>query len=480
MGAKKTVFLTGATGSMGSATLSELMERRDRFDIVILVREGKDSQKALRHYRGEPGLTMVWGDLRDYDAVLECVTGADYVLHTAALISPAADDNPELTRDINVGSVENILRAIKDQPDPDAIRLVTVGSVAMTGSRLPPIHWGRVGDPLAPSIGDHYALTKIDAEKMVIESGLKHWVSLRQTFITIPQPFGLTHPILFHQPLDTQIEFVTSGDSGRLMANACEADVPEDFWRRVYNIGGGQGCRTNYVEYFDTMFGALGLGTLSEVTERNWFALKNFHCQWYLDSDVLESYLHFRSQDLGSYIAQVVKESPWFMKPALLRFTPTWMIRRFVFQAMAKRPEGPLGWFATGNRAQIEAFFGSRQEWEQISDWSEPIPPVEEAQPLSHGFDDTVPDAELGIEHAQSAATFRGGKLVSKKVTTGDVYTPVSWSCARGHTFDASPYLVMRAGHWCPECQAPPWNYDERAREDSFFAQVWPNSARVV
>jgi len=175
---------------MGGATLAELMARRDRFDIVILVREGKDSRRALRRYRGETGLTIVWGDLRDYDAVLQCVTGADYVLHTAALISPAADDNPELTRDINVGSVENILRAINSQPNPDAIRLVTVGSVAMTGSRLPPIHWGRVGDPLAPSIGDHYALTKIDAEKMVIESGLKHWVSLRQTFITIPQPFG--------------------------------------------------------------------------------------------------------------------------------------------------------------------------------------------------------------------------------------------------------------------------------------------------
>jgi len=116
MGAKKTVFLTGATGSMGGATLAELMARRDRFDIVILVREGKDSRRALRRYRGETGLTIVWGDLRDYDAVLQCVTGADYVLHTAALISPAADDNPELTRDINVGSVENILRAINSQP----------------------------------------------------------------------------------------------------------------------------------------------------------------------------------------------------------------------------------------------------------------------------------------------------------------------------------------------------------------------------
>jgi len=99
---------------------------------------------------------------------------------------------------------------------------------------------------------------------------------------------------------------------------------------------------------------------------------------------------------------------------------------------------------------------------------------VDSAQPLSHGFDDTAPDAKLGRKQAQSAAKFRGGTLVSDIVEVGDVYTPLSWSCAKGHTFEASMYLVMRAGHWCPQCQAPPWNYDERAREDTFFAQVWP------
>ena len=30
---------------------------------------------------------------------------------------------------INVGSAENIIRAIKAQPDPDAIKLVSVGTV---------------------------------------------------------------------------------------------------------------------------------------------------------------------------------------------------------------------------------------------------------------------------------------------------------------------------------------------------------------
>jgi len=51
---------------------------------------------------------------------------------------------------------------------------------------LPPIHWGRVGDPIKPSIFDYYAVSKIASERLVIESRLEYWVSLRQTGIMGP------------------------------------------------------------------------------------------------------------------------------------------------------------------------------------------------------------------------------------------------------------------------------------------------------
>lgn len=302
---KKTVFLTGATGSMGSAALRELVGRRDRFHIVILAQRSFRARHALRGYAGTPGLRIIWGDLRDYAAVLECVNGADYVLNVAVLISPAADRDPVATDQINVGSINNILKAIRAQPDPDAVHLVSIGSVAMTGSRLPPIHGGRVGDPIAPAVGDHYAVSKIEAERLVVESGLARWVSLRQTFICIPRLLSLLRPILFHQPVNTVFEFVTVRHSGRLLANACEEGIDEDFWRHVYNIGGGEDCRVRYMEYLDRVFSRLGLPTSAKLFDRSWFALKNFHCQWFLDSDVLEGHLRFRRDGLNEYLDQI-------------------------------------------------------------------------------------------------------------------------------------------------------------------------------
>lgn len=468
---KKTVLLTGPTGSMGSATLTELLKRRDRFDIVILAREGKHGRRALRRYLSEPGLRIVWGDLRNYDNVLDAVTGADFVLHTAALISPAADIDPELTEQINVGSILNIVRAIKAQPDPDAVRLVTVGTVAATGSRLPPIHWGRVGDPINPSIGDRYAVTKIEAERLVVESSLKHWVCVRQTFICIPHLLSLMDPIMFHQPVNTVFEFVTAGDSARLMANACEDDVPEEFWRRVYNIGGGQSCRIGYVDYLDRIFGTLGIGRLSQLTERHWFALKNFHLQNYLDSDVLEGYLHFRRDSLDDYVAQVAASAPWYLRIGLARIVSRWLIRNLVMKRMARGPAGPLHWIDTDDHAKIEAFFGSREAWERIPGWGEAIPAAPPPAPLDHGYDDTLPDARIGLREAVSAAKFRGGEFLTMTMKEGDLHTPLQWKCAEGHEFSATAYLVLRAGHWCAECQPPPW-VAARADHNPFLAQV--------
>ncbi|MDO5744436.1 MAG: NAD(P)-dependent oxidoreductase [Micrococcaceae bacterium] len=472
--AKKTVFLTGATGSMGSATLLELAGRLDRFNIVILAQRSLRSRAALRRYAKMPGIRIVWGDLRDYSSVLECVNGADYVLHAAAIISPAADRDPVATEQVNVGSISNILAAIREQPDPDAVRLVTVGSVAMTGSRLPPQHWGRVGDPIAPALGDHYAVSKIEAERLVVESGLAHWVSLRQTFICIPRLLSLLHPILFHQPVNTAFEFVTARDSGLMMANACESWVDEGFWRRVYNIGGGDDCRVGYIEYLDRVFNSFGLGATAELFERSWFALRNFHCQWYLDSDVLEGHLHFQRDGFNDYLAQVAAEAPWYLKAGLARIVPSRLVRVLLMKRIARRPEGPFHWIETGDGELIEAFFGSRAEWESIPGWDREIPAPGPPQPLSHGFNDELPDVEIGLVHARSAAGFRGGECRAKTLETGDLYTPVPWRCAFGHDFTATGYLVLRAGHWCPDCEAPPWNFDRIAAANPFFAQVWP------
>ena len=256
---RKKVFLTGATGSMGKATLSALT-KDTKYEIITLVRDTKENRLIIKPYMGCENLTVYFGDLTVYQDVEACMSDVDIVLHCAALVSPLADMYPQLAMSVNYGGTLNLIRAIKEQHNAHEIRFVYIGTVAETGDRMPPIHWGRVGDPIKPSVHDYYAVSKIAAERAVIDSDLKYWVSLRQTGILSEKMAKINDPIIFHNGLDNVLEYVTDYDSGILMRNCCE-DLPEAFWGHIYNIGGGPSCRMSCYEMFCDMFRPLGFKT---------------------------------------------------------------------------------------------------------------------------------------------------------------------------------------------------------------------------
>src|SRR5688572_23481024 len=109
---RKRVLLTGATGNWGRCILREFADRADRFHVVALVLPGESEHPALAEFADMANLDVVYGDLTDYDVVESCVSGADYVLHVAAVVSPFADDHPELAHKVNVGSARNIVKAV--------------------------------------------------------------------------------------------------------------------------------------------------------------------------------------------------------------------------------------------------------------------------------------------------------------------------------------------------------------------------------
>ena len=84
----------------------------------------------------------------------------------------------------------------------------------------------------------------------------------------------------------------------------------------------------------------------------------------------------------------------------------------------------------------------------------------------------------VDLGNLKEAARFRGGQCLAEAWDT-DSYTTLRWRCALGHEFAGKPYTLLKAGHWCPHCAPPPWNYDREARRNPFFAQVWyPNHDR--
>jgi len=492
MSKKQVVLLTGASGSMGFETFKLLWEKRDRYDIVLLLRPSKKNKKQFRTYERQAeqeglietkGFRIVWGDVLNREDVVEACRGIDWCLHPMALISPEADRRPEMAEKVNARGTRYLVEAIEAE-NPEHIKLVYVGTVAEYGDRLPPVHVGRTGDPVLPSVFDHYAISKVKGELAVMQSRIKHKVSLRQTFIMIPDLFSLKDPIMFHQPINSFMENITAHDSGRLMVSCLE--VPEDsaFWGGYYNISGGPGCRITFLELLNGIYSMLGI-RYQKAMRRPWFALKNFHMAFYEDSFKLNDYLHHwdGGQNMESYFREVWNKLPIFLKATAWcsKYIPPFRslveaATRSQLKKLAYHEEGTMGWINSNNTERIKAFYGSMEAYQSIPDWDQVEPSLDPSMDhkqkhiqLDHGYDESK--TELELTDLQQAAAFRGGELVSNE-WNGNMHQQLSWLCCQKHSFEMSPHAVLKGGHWCLDCISPPWNYHAALDQNRFAAQV--------
>jgi hypothetical protein len=212
-----------------------------------------------------------------------------------------------------------------------------------------------------------------------------------------------------------------------------------------------------------------------EVYERHWFALRNFHCQWYEDSDVLNRYLDHQHFGLEEALQQTADHTPWYQKvlPPLL---PKMILKAALFRPAAfDAVDSTMRWVAEAPK-RLTAFFKDHRSFESIPDWEPDFPQAprwEDHLRLDHGYDEHKPLRELGSDDMVSAAHFRGGEVLSVSMKPGDLFTKLTWQCAFGHRFEMTPNSVLKGGHWCPVCTPPAWNIDEQARRSPFIAQVW-------
>jgi len=157
-----------------------------------------------------------------------------------------------------------------------------------------------VSDPLTPSRGDNYALTKISAEKLIRESGVEFAI-FRLTYITSINKLSMD-PLMFHMPLDTSIEICDTKDVGLALVNAIECN---EVWGETFNLAGGKQCRITYREYLNDMMDIFGLGR--NFLPEEGFAEKDFHCG-YMNTDRSQSLLKYQIHTLEDYYGEVKRK----------------------------------------------------------------------------------------------------------------------------------------------------------------------------
>jgi dihydroflavonol-4-reductase len=141
------VFVTGATGLIGSNICEQLVARGD--EVTALVRSGSDASE-LRSL----GVRIAEGDITDGSSVLGASEGCDVAVHSAAVLGGASQDLGEHEA-VNAGGVRHVL----DAAEAHRMRkVVTLGTTTYFHFEHEPLS---ERSPLHPSpAGDPYTRTK--------------------------------------------------------------------------------------------------------------------------------------------------------------------------------------------------------------------------------------------------------------------------------------------------------------------------------
>lgn len=150
----RTIFITGATGLVGSHAAEEAVRRGHR--VRALVRPSSDCRRLDRW-----GVEKVTGDLEDADALRRGVEGADWVFNCAAKVGDWG--TLEEFRRLNVAALRLLLDAAADAR---VARFVHVSSLGVYEGRD---HFGtdETVPPAAQSL-DAYTRSKVEAEELAL------------------------------------------------------------------------------------------------------------------------------------------------------------------------------------------------------------------------------------------------------------------------------------------------------------------------
>ena len=107
----KRIFLTGGTGSFGTAFVSSVLNKFKNVEIVIYSRDELKQFEMEEKFKS-PNLRFILGDVRDADRLVEASKNCDLVVHAAAMKQIVASErNPSEAIKTNILGASNVIEA---------------------------------------------------------------------------------------------------------------------------------------------------------------------------------------------------------------------------------------------------------------------------------------------------------------------------------------------------------------------------------
>ena len=324
--ARLKVLVTGAFGRLGQEGIERLLE--EGHSVIAFDVPNRRNRKEARQFEGR--VHTVWGDIRSPEDIGPCVEACDAILHNAGVLAPPSEKHPDLAYAVNVGGTKNILDAMKRRNKPPII--VFASSLSVCGPRAPGGPPLKGSDPTVPT--DNYTSNKAECERLLQESGLPYVIFRIGVSVGVKAAAGDLSPdvfqMLFSINPETRMEWIHPEDVALAQVRAVE--TPEAIGK-VLMIGGGQGCRLTFGEFYGEMFDATGVGRFPPQA----YGTGVYYCDW-LDTGESQALLGYQRTTFEVFIGQLRKASR-FSRPLARLFSPLirWFMLRYSDAWQARR-----------------------------------------------------------------------------------------------------------------------------------------------
>lgn len=160
----KRIFITGGAGFIGATILGNLIEHNE---VVVYDNLTRDSLKD-RPFRNHPNLTLVHGDVLDFNHLEQAMQGSTIVVHCAAIAGiDTVIKKPVHTMRVNMVGSANVLEAASLLPRCDRVVCFSTsevfGQYAFRSSETDNTVMGKVGEARWT-----YAVSKLAEEHLAI------------------------------------------------------------------------------------------------------------------------------------------------------------------------------------------------------------------------------------------------------------------------------------------------------------------------
>jgi UDP-glucose 4-epimerase len=242
------VLVTGGAGLIGSTITDLLVDEEGVSEVVVLDDFTRGTEQNLEQATASGRVTVIKGDIRDRETVVDAMDGIDVVFHQAAIRITQCAEDPRLAVEVLVDGSYNVIEAASDR----AVRKVVAASSASV--------YGQA--EVLPTTERHHPYnndTIYGAAKVFNEGMLRSfhrtrgldYVALRYFNVYGPRMdiYGVYTEVLvrwmeriergeapmIHGDGSQTMDFVFSTDIARANICAAKADVTDE----VYNVASG-------------------------------------------------------------------------------------------------------------------------------------------------------------------------------------------------------------------------------------------------